>query len=390
MSYTRNPEYQFVSTDSGPLLADLFAGFEKITGRTAPPGSDDWLLIHWFASVLVQERAQTNYAANQNIPSRADEKNLDELGQLFYFFERPPAKAATSVQRFHVEAPQGAQALIPIGTRVADASGSLQWATQADAFVPIGASFADIAIECLTAGTAGNGFAPGQINTLSGSGAPHFIRATENLKETGGGDDVPDDDKYFSLMRESVGAFSTAGSRNAYIFHAKKVSSLIADVGLSRPEPGHVAIFALMNDGSGAGDEIKAKILEACNADQVRPMTDYVTVGDPETVQYEIDFTYYMPSVSTFSSSEATDVVARAVESYVKWQSGALGRDINPDELRKLVMNTGAVKRIDLNFPTFFVLRGGGPASDTAALKLPPQVAVLSRTNVINGGFEDE
>jgi phage-related baseplate assembly protein len=111
-----------------------------------------------------------------------------------------------------------------------------------------------------------------------------------------------------------------------------------------------------MKDGTIAGEEIKNAVYNACNPDEVRPLTDYVVVGDPEIVSYNIDFTYYIPSKTPLSSADIEAAVKVAADDYIAWQCGRLGRDINPDELRRRVLTAG-IKRVVMNAPVFTVLR---------------------------------
>ena len=76
----RNTGYQFVSTDTEAVESLLISIYEKITGVSVKPASPEKLFAQWVASVIIQERVYNNYTANQNIPSRADGKNLDALG----------------------------------------------------------------------------------------------------------------------------------------------------------------------------------------------------------------------------------------------------------------------------------------------------------------------
>ena len=162
----RNTEYQFVSTDTETVEALLISIYEKITGVSVKPASPEKLFIQFVAAVVIQERGLNNYTGNQNIPSRAEGENLDALAELFYVTQRPAAQAAVCTERFHISEAQTTAILIPAGTRVTDASGTLTWETVADAYVSIGATYADVQIRCQTAGAVGNGYAEGQINTF--------------------------------------------------------------------------------------------------------------------------------------------------------------------------------------------------------------------------------
>ena len=129
---SRNPDYQFIPTDTDAVTALVTTVYEQLTGATVRPASPERLFIQWIASILVQERALANYAANQNIPSRAEGENLDALAELTNCRPRPEAEPAVCTVRFSISQAQDTAILIPAGTRVTDTSGSLVWATQAD------------------------------------------------------------------------------------------------------------------------------------------------------------------------------------------------------------------------------------------------------------------
>jgi len=386
---SRNTEYQFVSTNTDALVAELVAAYEKITGVSVQPASPEKLFILWVADVIIQERVLNNYTGNQNIPSRAEGENLDALAELFYVVQRPAAQAAVCTERFHISEAQETAILVPAGTRVTDASGTLVWETTEDAYIPIGATYIDVAIRCQTTGVVGNGYAIGQINTLVD--LYDYCDGVENTTVSDDGADEASDEEFYELMKSSQDAFSTAGAYGGYIYWAKQVSTEIADVVANSPEACQVNLYALMNTGRIAGTEIKAAILAACSADSVRPLTDYVSVADPDVVSYDIDLTYYIPTNSTLSSSEIEAAVDAAVKEYVAWQCGKLGRDINPSKLYQLLMATG-VKRVVLRSPSFTVLRDGRleQGKTYTGDETVPQVAAIGTIKVVNGGYEDE
>ena len=175
--------------------------------------------------------------------------------------------------------------------------------------------------------------------------------------------------------------YSCAGARGSYEYFAKQVSTGIGDVIANSPTPGVVKLYVLMDDGTLATNEIKAAVLAACSADTVRPLTDQVFVEDAEQVTYNIAFTYYTQTGSGRSAADIQAAVNSAVQEYVRWQSGKLGRDINPSVLIGLLMRTG-IKRVVLSEPAFQVLR-----DDSLSV---PQVGQLGEMTVTNGGYEDE
>ena len=151
---------------------------------------------------------------------------------------------------------------------------------------------------------------------------------------------------------------------------------------VNSPEPGVVKLYVLMDDGTLATEEIKAAVLSACSADDVRPLTDKVLVEDAETVSYDISITYYTQSGGSKSAADIQAAVNEAVAEYMSWQSAKLGRDINPSYLVGLLMQTG-IKRVALTEPEFTVLRDGGDGT-------VPQLAKVGTVTITSGGYEDE
>lgn len=478
----RNADYQFISTDTSELEEYMISAYERITSETVYPASPERLFISWVANIILQERVLNNYTGNQNIPSRASGANLDALAELFYASARPDAKAAVCTVRFHISQAQSSVVIVPKGTRLTDRSGVVFWETEENAFIEIGQTFVDAPVRCMTPGTDGNGYEPGQINTLVD--LYDFYSDCANITTSAGGSDKANDDEFYEILRESMDAYSTAGPAGSYSYHAKSVSTEIVDVAavrladdmqvtldvyrptttpvtaiiggdtileinvsgggnasafiggdstidLSRvvvhphnssavavlntdyfldytsslltisiaPDgilsvetqidveysvnsAGQVTIYTLMKDGTPAGEEIKSAILEACSDETVRPLTDRVYVADPETVDYNIDFTYYITSENTRSAVEINDAVNKAVQAYIEWQHSKLGRDINPSYLISLLMKTG-VKRVDVRSPVFTKLKDGSKNN-------VPQLAVLGTTTIVNGGTEEE
>lgn len=377
---SRNTQYQFVSTDTEALEAALVASYEKIVGVSLKPASPEMLFVKWVTNIIIQERVINNHTGNQNVPSRAEAENLDALAELFYVIERPAAKAAVCTGRFYISETQETAILVPAGTRVTDADNTLIWETVTDVFIDIGSLYSDVQMQCRTPGTIGNGYAAGQLNTIVD--VYDYYERCENITASGGGADVPSDEEFYQLMRASMDGYSTAGALGGYVYFAKQASSEIEDVVANSPQAGHVRVYILMNDGSFAGEELKASVLASCSKDRHRPLTDYVLVADPEGVEYNIEFTYYIPSDTAHSSAEIQRAVEAAVEEYTIWQCAKFGRDINPSKLYQMLMATG-IKRVEIMSPVFTVLRDGKDGS-------VPQVAVKVGTTVTNGGYEDE
>lgn len=460
---SRNTQYDFVSTDSSTVIANLIAGYQSITGRTLQPADPDKLFLSWVADVIVKSIVRLNYVGNQNIPSRAEGANLDALGDWIYALTRKEAQPSTCTVRFHIVGEQPTAITIPAGTRVTDKSRHFAWATNADAVIPIGDTYVDVATTCDTPGAESNHYVLGQVDTLIDVDNIMYFNRCENVTETDGGADKEDDDTYFERMRLSLDGYSTAGAESSYIYHIKGITADIIDakailprltverllktytndegercaffggdqiddftvnvyaegsdsplergidfnvsyldgvgeivlrrsgsvatankikVTYEQDRAGYVYLYALMSDGTSASDEMKAKMLEACNAEYVRPLTDYVEAHDLGIVPYDIDFKYYVATNTTKSLTDIQAAIAKAVDEYIIWQRSRIGRDINPSKLQSLLMTTG-IKRVEITSPVFTSLRGGDYHDE-------PQVASVNEVSITNGGYEDE
>ena len=382
MSRNVDSEVQFVNPDIDDIIAELTTQYELTVGRTVQPSSPEKLFISWVADALMQAYVGINYAANQNIPSRAEGENLDALGELFFDKDRPEASEASVTMRFHISEAQSTTILIPAGTRVSPASGDPIFETEADASVTIGSTYVDVHCTCQTVGADGNGYTAGQINNLIDP-FPYYDHC-ENITESAGGTDEATDDEYYDLMVASEDAYSCAGATGAYEYWAKSVSTDIADVIVTSPSAGQVNIHALMADHTIAGAEIKQLIYNACNADEHRPLTDYVQVVDPDVVRYNVKMTYYTSRESPASIAEIQAAVEEAVAEFNSWQSSRLGRDINPSKLTEYVMKAGA-KRVVITQPAFTSLHDGSESPPQT-----PQIALVNTITLTNGGQEDE
>lgn len=129
------------------------------------------------------------------------------------------------------------------------------------------------------------------------------------------------------------------------------------DITITRTLEGCVKIVPLLEGGAIPDAAMLEKVLEVVSAKDIRPMTDKVSAVAPQAIPYDIEITYY-----TTPDTEA-EVVANvegsdgAIVRFNEWQTSALGRDINPDQLRKLILSpswgenlTGAI-RVDVVKP---------------------------------------
>mgnify|MGYP001149717920 FL=1 len=373
------PDIEFVETDTETIENSLIAlwelMYEKMTGKKKKvyPASPERLYIAYTAAIIVQQRIIINETAKKNVPRYANGKYLDSLGELFKDTFRLPEARATAIFRFHISEPQPQSVIVPQGTRI-NFDGEIVFSTTEELEIHAGDTYGDVLGECQTAGIVGNNIATGQIKEIMDT--YDFYWKVENITRTAGGADKESDQSYYERLRESMEGFSTAGPVGGYIYHVKSVSTAIADVTATSPEPGLVDIRVLLNGGEMPTEATMQEIQDALNASTVRPLTDRVIVSKPEEVPFSVDVTIYLPRYSQTSSTIIERDARSAVAAYIKWQTEKMGRDINPSRLHNFLMEAG-LKRAEIRKPDFTVVH-------------ETSVARLTGETVLNGGTEDE
>ena len=132
-----------------------------------------------------------------------------------------------------------------------------------------------------------------------------------------------------ALRRRMFLAFeglSTAGPMGAYVFHALGADPDVGDASVQSPAPGEVLVTVLSRSGDGAAPTVLLAAVDAAlNADDVRPLTDLVTVQSAEILTYDIQTVLtVLPGPDSAVVREAAECAALAYAS----QQRRLGADI--------------------------------------------------------------
>ncbi|AMQ58845.1 baseplate J/gp47 family protein [Klebsiella aerogenes] len=104
---------------------------------------------------------------------------------------------------------------------------------------------------------------------------------------------LEDDDAFRERIQLSWAQLNTAGARNAYRFFAKSAGADVLDADAYGPEthgrPGEVDVYVLSRSGDGVAPQpLLEKVACTLNADEVRPLTDFVSVKSAENIPYEV------------------------------------------------------------------------------------------------------
>ena len=107
---------------------------------------------------------------------------------------------------------------------------------------------------------------------------------------------------------------------------------------ITRNMYGRVKVVPICAGGELPDEDVLADVLAACSADDVKPLTDIVTVQAPETELYDIELTYWTTKANESEVIQNVEGSDGAINRYIYWQGSTLDQDINPDELRKLIL----------------------------------------------------
>jgi phage-related baseplate assembly protein len=351
-------EINFVETDSEAINDNLINQFEQFTGEVFYPGDERRQFLSNMVPVLVAIYNSINNTGRYNLLRYATGELLDALGERTDT-PRLQAQNASVVIRFSLSTAQVINTVVPSGTRVTP-DGKIYFATRDVLIIPAGSLNGNVDAVSLEAGSSYNGFAAGQINKLVD--LVPYVSGVVNITTSAGGSDVESDDDgvnvwsgYRERIRQSPAKMSTAGPEDAYIYWAKTADQNISDISITSPAAGQVKITVLMTGGEIPSQTVLDKVLEKCSSKKVRPLTDQVITSAPGTITYTINLTYYISqdkAAEVNSVRAAIENAGGAIEQYQAWQSGKLGRAVNPDSLKQLILNSGAF-RVDIINPVY-------------------------------------
>jgi phage-related baseplate assembly protein len=190
---------------------------------------------------------------------------------------------------------------------------------------------------------------------------PDAIPPTEAIMET--------DADFRARVVLALNQLSTAGPAGAYRFHALRVAA-VRDAAVEGPPtmpPGHVRVSILGRAGAGTpGADTLAAVEKILTDEDVRPLTDTVTVVAAEIVTYDIRAAIY-----TYDGPDPAVVIADAragAEAYAAAMH-RLGNDITISGLHR-ALHVAGVQRVELTDPAASIIIQPNQAPFCQAIEL--------------------
>ena len=381
-------ELKFIETTDETIYTDILEELENGVGEPLYPGDERRIFGDTMAKVIVTVYNTVNDACRQKMLRYARGTVLDALGENRDVIRLDPTYATTTL-RFTVTEAVGSNIIIPAGLRV---TGDFvhYFLTDTTAVLYAGSLYVDVAATAEEGGTDYNDIDEGEISEIVDVSDVPLLDGVTNLTITEGGGDREEDEPYRERIREAENKLSTAGPAKAYKYWALSANSLVTDavveseketitrtlktyaghafqggadytaeyadelltlslsgsltgaeavkIQIGRNMYGRVKIVPICAGGQIPSEEVLADVLAACSADDVRPLTDMVTVEAPETHEYDIELTYYTTKANESEVVQNVEGSGGAIDQYINWQGSTLNQDINPDELRKRIL----------------------------------------------------
>jgi phage-related baseplate assembly protein len=358
------PEVNFAVKPADQIEAEAVRDFEKefqrLTGipKSLGPADPTRLVIQNGCQLATQLRVLIDTSAKANLIKYTRGPFLDNVAGLYgELVTRLDARAAKTILRFALTDLVAFPVIIEAGTRCAGAA-QLLFETDLEVVIQPNAISVDVAATCTVEGIVGNGFTPGQINSIV-NWTQAFGLTVVNLETTEGGTNEETDEHMRFRTWLAPESQNTCGCEEGYQFWAYSTSPAVTDVAVwSAPAiAGEVWIYPLMDGGRLPTQAEMDEVYATVSARKRRPMTDFVTVKVPEPVEYQCAFDYWIYQANEISGPHIRNAVEIAMAEWVAWTRSKIGRDIMPSNLTRYVMVPG-VKRIaiDPGMPDFVSL----------------------------------
>lgn len=183
------------------------------------------------------------------------------------------------------------------------------------------------------------------------------------------------DTDFRARIQLSFEGFTTAGSEGSYVFHALGADADVKDVQAISPTPGNVTVYVLSRSGDGTApqtllDKVNAKL----TAEEVRPLTDHVTVESADIQDYQITAV-----LTLFPGPDSEVVKQAAIDAVTKYAEDQrrIAYDVTLSGIYAALHQPG-VQNVTLTSPSASLVLGDGQASHCTAIN----VTVASNTDV--------
>lgn len=330
-----NTELHYLTYDPDAIWLQMMLNYVEAGGDILYPGDEKEMLLRAVQEDIVQVFAGVDNALRMQTLRYAVGDYLDVLGEQ-RGCHRIKASAAHATVTITTNA-TGQTDILEAGTAMT-ADGEIFYLLTEDLTLTGYAQTVTVDVVADRTGSAGNGLLAGaQMGlAITSSAVNSIVVATDAT----GGNEAEDDETYRARIREYGLASVSTGPERQYEAAAKAVSSVILDAKAINGGAGIVSVYLILSTQTGAAALLQS-VLDALSAEDVRPLTDNVSVYQATNIPYTLKVKY-----ASDNSSATSAAIAAAVSDYQEWQDNTIGRAFNPDRLMAAIYQAGATRVI--------------------------------------------
>lgn len=360
---------QLLDTNPDNILKEMLSIMENKYKVKIYEGDQRYIFISTLAYIISLERARANLAFNQNFLSEAYGIALDQKG-IDLNTPRLDASYAEVNCKFTLSKFQSTEYKIPKGTRVSTIDNQM-FLTTDDLIISSGDTEGVVKCRSSLPGIMYNNIDIGLINRFVD--VLPYLDSVSNINKSSGGTDIEDDESYRERLKIAEAQYSTAGPVLSYKYWALKSDADISDVLITTPEPGVVEIRPVLRSGELPTEIIINRIRDTFSKEKNYPNTTKLNILIPDVFNYGIGLDYYIKNSDKVNEKEIQKRVEDAIEDFIYYQKTNINIYLNPDDLRKRILNAGAYM-VNIKSPGFTTENLG-------------KVLVITEKNIKYGGL---
>lgn len=327
----------FVTVEAQLLLDRAISFFEAGTGRTLSPSQVEMYLLETIAYMMSVRGGEEQLALENGFVAYSRDKWLDLHGA-DRSTPRLEAVPATTTLRFSRIGPAVSRIRIPAGTRVSDAGGQVQFATQELAYIEAGQAQIDVSAASLALGMGSNNYPIGALSIIIDT-VPGIASVT-NLTVTGAGAEREETARYRVRVALAFERLGDGLTQERYVSDVLAWNARCIDVDVQRPQAGHVNIYPLMDSGAPNPEEIAS--LQDDFGESNTHQGDFIQVFAPTAQVFAFELAL------TLSDPDAEAPATAAVQSVLDFWATTLGGYFAPSELIRVAKETVNVVEADI------------------------------------------
>lgn len=328
-----NTDLHYLTFSKDEIWEQMMLNYVAAGGDILYPGDEKEILLCGVLTDIVQVFAGVDNGLRMQTLRYAVGDYLDILGEQRSCprIEATKARATVTITTNAT----GQTDTLEAGTTMT-ADGELFYALVEDFAITGYQQTATVEVEAVRAGSAGNGLLAGVQMQLAVTNTA--VYSIFSASDASGGNEREEDETYRERIREYGLASISTGPERQYEAAAKAVSGEILDAKAINLGAGQVGVYLILASDTGAAAILQA-VEDALSAEDVRPLTDNVSVHRATDVPYTLKVQYQADS-----SSATSTAIANAVTSYQEWQDSVIGRPFNPDRLMAAIYQAGATR----------------------------------------------